>query len=204
MKDSLSQVFGQRLKQLRENKNYTQEEVGDWFNMGKSTVSQWENGRIPHATILDILASKLGVTIDYLLGRTDYLSAPQPKNKFNVANNIKKIRLSQENKDLKTCEKIAGLLSISLQEYLDIEEGKNINADLLSKLANIFNVPEFELLANTLNVNNSQSIDTLQQQIAQVENAEYIAVALEAKQKGISVEELEKIIKVIEQYQNKK
>ncbi|SEJ59839.1 Transcriptional regulator, contains XRE-family HTH domain [Propionispira arboris] len=68
MKDTISSLFGQKLKKLREDNNYTQEDVGAWFNMGKSTVSQWENGRIPHATILTTLAAKLGVTIDYLLG----------------------------------------------------------------------------------------------------------------------------------------
>ncbi len=67
MKDDLSLIFGQRLKELREQRNYTQEDIGSWFNMGKSTVSQWESGRIPHATILVKLASKLGVSIDYLL-----------------------------------------------------------------------------------------------------------------------------------------
>lgn len=67
MKDDLSLIFGQRLKELREQRNYTQEDIGSWFNMGKSTVSQWESGRIPHATILVKLANKLGVSIDYLL-----------------------------------------------------------------------------------------------------------------------------------------
>lgn len=61
-------LFGKRLRELREEKGLLQEDVGIWFNMRKSTVSQWENGRLPHATIIAELAKKFNVTTDYLLG----------------------------------------------------------------------------------------------------------------------------------------
>lgn len=60
--------FGKRLKELRENLGLYQEDIGQWFKMGKSTVSQWENGRLPHATIIVELAQKFNVTTDDLLG----------------------------------------------------------------------------------------------------------------------------------------
>lgn len=71
MNDKISKVFGERLKNLRDARGLRQEDVGDWFKMQKSTVSQWENGRLPHVMILNELADKFGVTVDYLLGRTD-------------------------------------------------------------------------------------------------------------------------------------
>jgi transcriptional regulator with XRE-family HTH domain len=64
----VSRAFGQRLKQKRIEFGLKQEDVGSWFTMKKSTVSQWENGRLPHATILIKLARKFNVTTDWLLG----------------------------------------------------------------------------------------------------------------------------------------
>ena len=66
--DSTNILFGKRLRELREEKGLLQEDVGNWFNMRKSTVSQWESGRLPHATIIVELAKRLNVSTDYLLG----------------------------------------------------------------------------------------------------------------------------------------
>jgi transcriptional regulator with XRE-family HTH domain len=71
MTDNINELFGSRLKALREAKALRQEDVGDLFKMKKSTVSQWESGRLPHATIISELASYFDVTVDYLLGRTN-------------------------------------------------------------------------------------------------------------------------------------
>lgn len=68
---NINTIFGQRLKELRENKGLYQEDVGEWFKMKKSTVSQWESGRLPHATIIAGLSQKFNATTDYLLGRAD-------------------------------------------------------------------------------------------------------------------------------------
>ena len=70
MNSNLNEVFGQRLKELRNSKEMRQEDVGAIFKMQKSTVSQWENGRLPHPSIIVKLADFFGVTTDYLLGRT--------------------------------------------------------------------------------------------------------------------------------------
>lgn len=64
----VSKLFGERLKQKRIEFGLKQEEVGSWFTMKKSTVSQWENGRLPHATIIIELARRFSVTTDWLLG----------------------------------------------------------------------------------------------------------------------------------------
>lgn len=67
---NISKVFGQRLRDLREERGLNQETVGEWFTMKKSTVSQWESGRLPHASIIAELAKKFNVTTDYLLGNS--------------------------------------------------------------------------------------------------------------------------------------
>lgn len=69
---NINKIFGQRLKHLRETNNLFQEDVGEWFKMRKSTVSQWESGRLPHATIITELAERFNCTTDYLLGKESY------------------------------------------------------------------------------------------------------------------------------------
>lgn len=62
--------FGERLRELREDKGLRQEDVGALFGFGKSTVSQWESGKSqPEFKIVVKLADYFNVSVDYLLGR---------------------------------------------------------------------------------------------------------------------------------------
>ena len=63
--------LGKRLKQLRKKKGLTQEELGKPFNLGKSTISQYESGTSrPDYNTLQKLADVFTVSTDYLLGHT--------------------------------------------------------------------------------------------------------------------------------------
>jgi transcriptional regulator with XRE-family HTH domain len=65
-------MFGKRLKQLREDNDLRQEDVGKIVNVEKSTVSQWESGkRTPDVETIMKLADYFNVSIDYILGKTD-------------------------------------------------------------------------------------------------------------------------------------
>jgi transcriptional regulator with XRE-family HTH domain len=65
-------IFGKRLKELRNEKDLTQEKLGQIFNVRKGTISNWENGnRFPNEETLIKLADFFDVSVDYLLGRTD-------------------------------------------------------------------------------------------------------------------------------------
>lgn len=68
---TLGALFGKRLHDLRAEHRLTQQEVGGWFDMRKSTVSQWEGGRLPHPTIIAALARRFGVSADFLLGLSE-------------------------------------------------------------------------------------------------------------------------------------
>lgn len=68
--------FGDRLKLLRRERlkthGLTQEKLGEFFNVEKGTVSNWENGnRFPSEKILIGLAEHFDVSTDYLLGISD-------------------------------------------------------------------------------------------------------------------------------------
>lgn len=63
------QLFGDKLKELRKNKNMSQEELGEICGVAKQTVSNWENNATqpPFDAIIKI-SKHFGVTTDYLFG----------------------------------------------------------------------------------------------------------------------------------------
>ena len=71
MKQDVASGFGSRLRNLRESRSYRQDDIAELFGMNKSAVSQWENGRIPHPTIIAKLADFFNVSTDFLLCRTE-------------------------------------------------------------------------------------------------------------------------------------
>lgn len=65
--------IGERIKQLRESANITQEELAKDLNVGRETVARWENGTRDIKTEATIsLAKYFNVTTDYLLCISDY------------------------------------------------------------------------------------------------------------------------------------
>ncbi len=71
-------TFGQRFKELRIEKELTQQELAEDFNskyghtFSKSSISQYENGkRTPENVALKNFADYFKVSIDYLLGVSD-------------------------------------------------------------------------------------------------------------------------------------
>ena len=62
--------FNTIFKQLRQNKNLTQEDIAKSLKVGKSTISMWENGnREPNFEMLEAIADYFNVNMDILLDR---------------------------------------------------------------------------------------------------------------------------------------
>lgn len=67
-----NEVFGKRVKELREKKKISMEQLATELGITKSRVNMWENsGTIPRGDLLIKLANFFGVTTDYLLGNND-------------------------------------------------------------------------------------------------------------------------------------
>lgn len=63
--------FSSILKELREKRNYTQDELGKLLNLSKNAISHYENDtNRPSFETLEKLADIFDVSVDYLLGRT--------------------------------------------------------------------------------------------------------------------------------------
>lgn len=72
-------MFRDRLKQLRKQKGITQEELARVIGVERSAVGQYEGKRgvIPSDPVKIKIAEYFGVSIDYLLGKTDFANELQ-------------------------------------------------------------------------------------------------------------------------------
>lgn len=71
-------AIGQRIRECRTNLKLTQQELGQRVNTSRSVINYWENGSRDIKTgDIVLLADVLGVTTDYILGRTNDPN-PQP------------------------------------------------------------------------------------------------------------------------------
>lgn len=62
----------QRIRDLRENRDLTQAQVGRAINVSQRTYAYYENGqRMVPPHVLCALADFYQVSVDYILGRTD-------------------------------------------------------------------------------------------------------------------------------------
>lgn len=65
-------IFGERLRELRREKQLTTVQLGEIFNTTNSTISRYENGlREPRKEFLERCSEYFDVSIDYLLGVSD-------------------------------------------------------------------------------------------------------------------------------------
>lgn len=64
-------MFSLRIKELREEKGYSQAQLAKKLGIRQSTVGMWENGtNNPKKSMLETLATMFNCSTDYLLGRT--------------------------------------------------------------------------------------------------------------------------------------
>ena len=66
----MKNVNAARIKQLRENRNISQEKLAEKIGISKSAISMYEQGsRIAPMKIQEKIADFFGVSLDYLWGR---------------------------------------------------------------------------------------------------------------------------------------
>ena len=72
-------MYKHRIRDLREDKDLSQKELAEYLQIHQTTYSDYERGNlnVPVA-ILHKLADYYGVSVDYLIGRTN-VKEPYPK-----------------------------------------------------------------------------------------------------------------------------
>lgn len=69
-------MFSQRLNFVRKSKGISAQQMADYLCMGLRSYRNYESGdRFPSPESLVKIADKLDVSIDYLLGRDEFLKA---------------------------------------------------------------------------------------------------------------------------------
>lgn len=64
--------FKDVIKQLRKEKKLKQSDLAEIFNVDRTAVGKWEQGKNkPNADTLLVIADYFGVSTDYLLGKSD-------------------------------------------------------------------------------------------------------------------------------------
>ena len=77
--------FGQKLQELRKNRNLTQEELAQALYVSRTAVSKWESGRgYPSIDSLKEVSKFFSVSIDDLLSGDKLLSLAQTENRANI------------------------------------------------------------------------------------------------------------------------
>lgn len=71
--------YYEKIREIREDRGYTQQQIADFLHIGQRTYSDYESGktRIPLESAMK-LAEFYNVSLDYLVGITGHLS-PYPK-----------------------------------------------------------------------------------------------------------------------------
>ncbi|WP_350089779.1 helix-turn-helix transcriptional regulator [Imperialibacter sp.] len=66
----MRELFGRKLRQLRKEKGFTQDDLADKLTLKRNTISNYETGSsYPEPAILDEIVKILGVSHDVLLGQ---------------------------------------------------------------------------------------------------------------------------------------
>ena len=69
-------MFSKRLNLARKFRGYTAQQMADYLSMGLRAYRNYESGdRFPSADALIKIADKLDLSIDYLLGRDEWLKS---------------------------------------------------------------------------------------------------------------------------------
>lgn len=76
--------FPERLKELREQRGLSQEQLAETLKIPRSSITHYENSedRMPRQKRLNELADFFGVSVDYLIGRADTDELTETEQKF--------------------------------------------------------------------------------------------------------------------------
>lgn len=69
-------MFNKRLREMRMKRNFTQQKLADVLGIALRSYQCYETGtRTPNYSLLVLIADTLDVSLDYLLGRDDWMKS---------------------------------------------------------------------------------------------------------------------------------
>lgn len=143
--------FHEKLKELRKEKGFTQQEVADLVHVNRVQYTNWESGkRQPSYERLSMLACIFDVSIDFLLSEYIEISKERLLKLKTEGEKMKvfpqRLKEARQNKQL-TQNSLSNMLNISQGAYANWENGKREpNFETLLKLASILKTTTSYLL----------------------------------------------------------
>ena len=181
-------MFATRLKELRLEQDLTQAELASRLKVKPSVLGMWEqNRRMPEVKTIVLIADYFGVTVDYILDRTNI------KERFKNEN-LRRLR------GQRSIEEFANTLNISVNLLTRFEEGKEIpNSSFLEYIAEIEKVDVDYFFTNRDNIfecSNKTVIDSYDENIKKwilsSDSKEYIEFIYKIFEQGFPKEMLSK------------
>lgn len=124
MMENKNEVFGKRLKLLRNKTGKNQQDIADAIGISRARYSHYENNHVePDMSLIRQLSDLYNVSTDYLLGRTE---DPEPFHQGDEFNPMQEI-----NKLLKK-------YNIDQSGFFDIEKWKHVGPEEIKQLESYF------------------------------------------------------------------
>ncbi len=128
--------MAQRIRDIREDSDLTQQQTADYLGMSRTGYSKYETGENDIPTAIWIMLSKLyGTSVDYLMGRTDeHKPYPEsaPRKGCEIIRNERKASGFNQTRT-------AALLNMSQTGYSKYETGENdVPSEIWSALADLY------------------------------------------------------------------
>ena len=121
------EITGERLRELRNENDWTQQDLANKLDVSKSSYGYYEKGdRNLNASILLKLSKIFGVSIDYLLGISDY---PETSEHY-----LEKLSGLNINKELLKDEETVAILN----KIFYLSEDADMTKNKLKALLNVF------------------------------------------------------------------
>lgn len=139
-------TFKTRIRQLRENKELTQEELAKVIGVSRATLASWEIGRRePDFETASKIADFFDVSVDYLLGRTDDPRSYEAILMSSFGERLKKLRTERGLRQ----EDIGKIVHVGKSTVSQWENNIHVpDLETVSKIASFLNVSVDYLLGN--------------------------------------------------------
>lgn len=106
-------TFGERLRELRKEKQLTTVQLGELLGIANSSISRYENDlREPKADFIELASEFFDVSSDYLLGKSN-------DRNDSIDCDIRRIQRARDNMSTKDKEKMMKVLETMFEEYFD-------------------------------------------------------------------------------------
>jgi transcriptional regulator with XRE-family HTH domain len=179
-------MFSKRLQFLMDRENYNQAKLAELLGVSAPAVSKILKDGVASVETLKKLRKIFNVSIDYLLG-LDIDDTMEVLNRHDFKEVVAKIIEIREDKKL-TQKEFAKYNDIDTQEIIDLENGKAPSLEVLQKISYYSGIDLYRLMGEQSQPITTNDIEykNILKFAANLENKEYIEIAMSIKESGVN------------------